>query len=164
MTRGHRGSLLLRGKALSSSSFAGLDRRTVDSRAHEGTGSPVRSCRSRVDASRSRRKWIVVTTCVLSTAAVATVVMSFGWRPVSSNQPASSEPAVATWSVPVVVLRKKQRAEFSVHFPGREFPGEAIFQVEPEVSAAGVKSVFQTVAFAGFPNITFAVDAGREPR
>ena len=39
--------------------------------------------------------------------------------------------------------------------PGKEFPGVAILQVDKRVPALVVKSVFQTAAFAGFPNISF---------
>jgi len=41
--------------------------------------------------------------------------------------------------------------------PGTEFPGVAILQVDKRVPALVVKSVFQTAAFAGFPNISFMV-------
>ena len=41
--------------------------------------------------------------------------------------------------------------------PGKEFPGVAILQVDKRVPALVVKSVFQTAAFAGFPNISFMV-------
>lgn len=41
--------------------------------------------------------------------------------------------------------------------PGKEFPGVAILQVDRRVPALVVKSVFQTAAFAGFPNISFMV-------
>ncbi len=41
--------------------------------------------------------------------------------------------------------------------PGRPFPGVAILQVDRRVPALVVKSVFQTAAFAGYPNISFMV-------
>lgn len=40
---------------------------------------------------------------------------------------------------------------------GKEFPGVAVLQVDRKVSALVVKSVFQTAAFAGYPNISFMV-------
>jgi biopolymer transport protein ExbD len=41
--------------------------------------------------------------------------------------------------------------------PGKEFPGIALLQVDEKVPALIVKSVFQTAAFAGFPNVSFMV-------
>jgi biopolymer transport protein ExbD len=41
--------------------------------------------------------------------------------------------------------------------PGKEFPGVVILQVDRKVPALVVKSVFQTAAFAGFPNVSFMV-------
>lgn len=42
--------------------------------------------------------------------------------------------------------------------PTGEFPGVAILQVDREVPALVVKSVFQTAAYAGYPNVSFMVD------
>jgi biopolymer transport protein ExbD len=47
--------------------------------------------------------------------------------------------------------------------PGREFPGVAILQVDRKVPALVVKSVFQTAAFSGYPNISFMVGRLGEP-
>ena len=41
--------------------------------------------------------------------------------------------------------------------PGKEFPGVVILQVDKRVPALVVKSVFQTAAFAGYPNVSFMV-------
>lgn len=41
--------------------------------------------------------------------------------------------------------------------PDKPFPGVAILQVDRRVKALVVKSVFQTAAFAGYPNISFMV-------
>ena len=41
--------------------------------------------------------------------------------------------------------------------PQREFPGVVILQVDRKVQALVVKSVFQTAAFAGYPNVSFMV-------
>lgn len=41
--------------------------------------------------------------------------------------------------------------------PGKEFPGVVILQVDRKVQALVVKSVFQTAAFAGYPNVSFMV-------
>lgn len=40
---------------------------------------------------------------------------------------------------------------------GKEFPGVVILQVDKEVPALVVKSVFQTAATAGYPNVSFMV-------
>jgi biopolymer transport protein ExbD len=41
--------------------------------------------------------------------------------------------------------------------PSKEFPGVVILQVDRKVQALTVKSVFQTAAFAGYPNVSFMV-------
>ncbi len=41
--------------------------------------------------------------------------------------------------------------------PGTPFPGVVILQVSKEVPALVVKSVFQTAALAGYPNVSFMV-------
>jgi biopolymer transport protein ExbD len=41
--------------------------------------------------------------------------------------------------------------------PGKPFPGVCVLQVDRRVPALVVKSVFQTAAFAGFPNVSFMV-------
>lgn len=40
---------------------------------------------------------------------------------------------------------------------GKDFPGVVVLQIDQEVSALVVKSVFQTAAFAGYPNVSFMV-------
>lgn len=51
--------------------------------------------------------------------------------------------------------------------PGKEFGGVVVLQVDRKVQALVVKSVFQTAAFAGYPNVSFMVGrmggAGGEP-
>jgi biopolymer transport protein ExbD len=54
------------------------------------------------------------------------------------------------------VLRRKRELWRSFH-PQKEFPGVAILQVDEAVPALVVKSVFQTAAYAGYPNISFMV-------
>jgi biopolymer transport protein ExbD len=54
------------------------------------------------------------------------------------------------------MLKRKRELWKSFH-PNREFPGVAILQVDQEVPTLVVKSVFQTAAFAGYPNISFMV-------
>jgi len=39
--------------------------------------------------------------------------------------------------------------------PGKQFGGVVILQVDRRVTALVVKSVFQTAAFAGYPNVSF---------
>jgi biopolymer transport protein ExbD len=40
---------------------------------------------------------------------------------------------------------------------GKSFPGVCVLQVDQAVTALVVKSVFQTAAFAGYPNVSFMV-------
>jgi biopolymer transport protein ExbD len=54
------------------------------------------------------------------------------------------------------VLKRKRELWKSFH-PNKPFPGVAILQVDENVSALVVKSVFQTAAYAGYPNISFMV-------
>jgi biopolymer transport protein ExbD len=39
--------------------------------------------------------------------------------------------------------------------PGKQFAGVVVLQVDKRVTALVVKSVFQTAAFAGYPNVSF---------
>jgi hypothetical protein len=41
--------------------------------------------------------------------------------------------------------------------PGTEFPGVALLHADRGVSALVIKSVFQTAAAAGYPNVSFVV-------
>jgi hypothetical protein len=41
--------------------------------------------------------------------------------------------------------------------PGKEFSGVVVLQVDRKVEALVVKSVFQTAAFAGYPDVSFMV-------
>jgi biopolymer transport protein ExbD len=52
---------------------------------------------------------------------------------------------------------KQRREQFKQNEPGKEFPGVVILQVDENVPAIVVKSVFQTAAFAGYPNVSFMV-------
>jgi biopolymer transport protein ExbD len=54
------------------------------------------------------------------------------------------------------ILRNKRELWKQIN-PGKEFRGIAILQVDRKVPALVVKSVFQTAAFAGYPNISFMV-------
>jgi biopolymer transport protein ExbD len=54
------------------------------------------------------------------------------------------------------ILKSKREVWKQLH-PGRDFPGVVILQVDQDVQAVVVKSVFQTAAFAGFPNVSFMV-------
>jgi biopolymer transport protein ExbD len=54
------------------------------------------------------------------------------------------------------MLKRKRELWRSFH-PGKSFPGVCILQVDENVPALVVKSVFQTAAFAGYPNISFMV-------
>jgi biopolymer transport protein ExbD len=54
-------------------------------------------------------------------------------------------------------LLKSKRELWTQINPGKPFPGIAVLQVDRQVEALVVKSVFQTAALAGFPNISFMV-------
>lgn len=52
---------------------------------------------------------------------------------------------------------KRTRELWTSFHPGKVFPGVAILQIDQDVPALVVKSVFQTAAFAGYPNVSFMV-------
>jgi biopolymer transport protein ExbD len=54
-------------------------------------------------------------------------------------------------------LLKTKRELYKQINPGKDFPGVAVLQVDRQVEAVVVKSVFQTAALAGYPNISFMV-------
>jgi biopolymer transport protein ExbD len=54
------------------------------------------------------------------------------------------------------LLRRKRELWESFH-PNQRFPGVAILQIDQEVPSLVVKSVFQTAAFAGYPQVSFMV-------
>lgn len=54
------------------------------------------------------------------------------------------------------ILKSKREIWKQLH-PGKEFPGVVVLQIDQDVQAIVVKSVFQTAAFAGFPNVSFMV-------
>jgi biopolymer transport protein ExbD len=54
-------------------------------------------------------------------------------------------------------LLKTKRELYTQMNPGKSFPGVAVLQVDRQVEAVVVKSVFQTAALAGYPNISFMV-------
>src|SRR5579859_3459489 len=54
------------------------------------------------------------------------------------------------------ILKSKRELWKQTH-PGKEFPGVVVLQIDQDVQAVVVKSVFQTSAFAGFPNVSFMV-------
>jgi biopolymer transport protein ExbD len=54
-------------------------------------------------------------------------------------------------------LLKGRREVFKQINPGKDFHGIAVLQVDREVEAVIVKSVFQTAALAGYPNVSFMV-------
>jgi biopolymer transport protein ExbD len=54
------------------------------------------------------------------------------------------------------ILKSKREIWKQLH-PGKDFPGVVILQVDQDVQAVVVKSVFQTAAFAGYPNVSFMV-------
>ena len=54
-------------------------------------------------------------------------------------------------------ILKNKRELWKQLNPGKDFPGVIVLQVDRKVQALVVKSVFQTAAFAGYPNISFMV-------
>ena len=54
------------------------------------------------------------------------------------------------------ILKNKRELWKQVQ-PNKPFPGVCILQVDSNVPALVVKSVFQTAAFAGYPNVSFMV-------
>jgi biopolymer transport protein ExbD len=59
------------------------------------------------------------------------------------------------------ILKSKRELWKQVQ-PNKPFPGVCILQVDQNVPALVVKSVFQTAAFAGYPNVSFMV--GKIPK
>jgi biopolymer transport protein ExbD len=55
-------------------------------------------------------------------------------------------------------ILKGKREKWKLATPGKEFPGVVVLQVDQDVQAVVVKSVFQTAAFAGYPNVSFMVN------
>lgn len=55
------------------------------------------------------------------------------------------------------ILKAKRELYKQVH-PGKDFPGVVVLQIDQDVQAIVVKSVFQTAAFAGYPNVSFMVN------
>jgi biopolymer transport protein ExbD len=55
------------------------------------------------------------------------------------------------------ILKSKREVWKQLH-PGKEFPGVVVLQIDQDVKAVVVKSVFQTAAFSGFPNVSFMVN------
>jgi biopolymer transport protein ExbD len=54
-------------------------------------------------------------------------------------------------------MMKNKRELWKQLQPNKPFPGVCILQVDESVPALVVKSVFQTAAFAGYPNVSFMV-------
>jgi biopolymer transport protein ExbD len=60
-------------------------------------------------------------------------------------------------------LLKRKRELWKSFNPNKPFPGVCILQVDESVPAIVVKSVFQTAAYAGYPNISFMVRKRGKP-
>jgi len=58
---------------------------------------------------------------------------------------------------PVFDSMKQLREQYEASHPGRVFPGVVMIWVDRRVPVLVVKDVFQTAAFAGFPNASFVV-------
>ncbi len=55
------------------------------------------------------------------------------------------------------MLKSKREVWKQLH-PNKDFPGVVVLQIDQDVQAIVVKSVFQTAAFAGYPNVSFMVN------
>jgi biopolymer transport protein ExbD len=55
------------------------------------------------------------------------------------------------------ILKSKRELWKQTH-PGKDFPGVVMLEIDQNIKAVVVKSVFQTAAFAGFPNVSFMVN------
>jgi biopolymer transport protein ExbD len=55
------------------------------------------------------------------------------------------------------ILKAKRELWKQTH-PTKDFPGVVLLQIDQNIKAVVVKSVFQTAAFAGFPNVSFMVN------
>jgi hypothetical protein len=56
------------------------------------------------------------------------------------------------------VLRSKRELFMQIH-PGKDFPSVVVLEIDQDVQAVVVKSIFQTAAFAGYRNESFMVNA-----
>src|SRR5579862_7379902 len=56
------------------------------------------------------------------------------------------------------ILKAKRELWKQTH-PGKDFPGVVLLEIDQNIKAVVVKSVFQTSAFAGFPNVSFMVNS-----
>src|SRR3984885_93641 len=56
-------------------------------------------------------------------------------------------------------LLKAKRELWKQTHPNKDFPGVVMLQIDQHIKAVVVKSVFQTAAFAGFPNVSFMVNS-----
>ena len=56
------------------------------------------------------------------------------------------------------ILKSKRELWKTTH-PKGEFPAVVVLQIDQAVQAVVVKSVFQTAAFAGYPNVSFMVNS-----
>ena len=61
-------------------------------------------------------------------------------------------------------MLKAKRELWKTVQPNKPFPGVCILQVDQDVPALVVKSVFQTAAFAGYPNVSFMVGKIAAPK
>lgn len=53
---------------------------------------------------------------------------------------------------------KSKRDTYKQAQPNKEFPGVVVLEIDQDVQAVVVKSVFQTAAFAGYPRVSFMVN------
>ena len=99
---------------------------------------------------------------------LAPIVTITGTRVLVDGKPAGSlriiEDSGKAETIPELkeILTNMRETSQAVHV-GKQFPGVAILQIDSKVTALVVKSVFQTVAYAGYPNVSFMVGARGGP-
>lgn len=58
---------------------------------------------------------------------------------------------------PLFQILRSKRELYQQLQPGKTFPGVCVLAIDEGTPAVAVKSVFQTAAFAGYPNVSFMV-------
>jgi len=95
---------------------------------------------------------------------LAAPMVAINGRQILMNEhPVGSTQAVEEAGRPIVIDELRNALKVAkddwkkVNPNNKEFPGVVILQVDKEVAALVVKSVFQTSALAGYPNVSFMV-------
>ncbi|HTJ82760.1 MAG TPA: hypothetical protein VL400_13655 [Polyangiaceae bacterium] len=98
---------------------------------------------------------------------VTTTSLLLDGREIAKTEALASPPTLRKVDALFVEL-VRLREDFRMQHPSGDFPGVAIVDVDDDVPAIVVKSVYQTAAFAGYPNVSFVVKppppASAQPR